>query len=418
MGRASPEIAIVSGIPAGDGGTGQFVAHLYERTADWRGHVKLIARPVRPALWQLLLWFKERAYKCMAREMFRYAYSLALFWAGLIAVWLRRDSPLILLHPQNLGYRLTLRLIESRACPPLLYLLDSSFFCVASYNYLKGENSPCIRCLEYGFDQAEKNGCKPFPRLDWTALEFAPRLLTLVKAGRVRLAAQNLRQAELAQRQFGLPSLPRTTGLWTQDWDDVFAEKPWQSPKEHRATYAWDILFHGHCLDAKGATWIAGVAAMCPDLKFMFPFQKPRWFSAPENCSFVPCSWESGLRNEIAKSKFVIVPSLWSAPIEGALVKSIACAKAVMVVSNPTSYCQELPDGVVLKLSPLPQAGAEELRHACEHNWQPDAEARARWLDEVAGNRREFVPALLHAAIEASGRTDLDSMASPEDFLA
>lgn len=405
MDRASPEIVIVSGIPAGDGGTGQFIAHLRECIADGRqGHVRLLARPVRPASWQLWLWLKTGAYARLAKEVFCHARSMALFWVELFAVWTKRDIPLILLHPQNLGYRLALRLIESRTSPSLLYLLDSSFFCVASYNHVSGENGSCLRCLEYGFDQIEKNGCKPFPRPDSSALEFAPRLLTLVGEGRVSVVAQNLRQAELAKRQFGLPSLPRTIGLWTQDWNEVFAEKPWLSPRPHPAAYTWDVLFHGHCLDAKGAAWVAKVAAICPDLRFMLPFSRPRWFSAPANCSFVPCSWESGLRNEMAKSRFVIVPSLWSAPIEGALVKSVACAGAVMVVDNPTSFCDELPDGVVLKLPALPQAGAERLKHAYESNWRPDTGARTRWLDEFSGNKREFVSSLLHAAITASGR--------------
>ncbi len=400
MARASPEIAIVSGIPPGDGGTGQFIAHLRERL-PYGGEVRarLVTRPVRPALWQLWHWLKTGAFACLAREAFSHARAIALFWIDLFTVWTKRDTPLILLHPQNLGYRLTLRLVGSRTRPPLLYLLDSSFFCVASYNHVKGENAPCVRCLEHGFSQAEKNGCKPFPRLDWRALEFAPRLLTLVREGRLNLVAQNLRQAELAQRQFRLPSLPRVIGLWTQDWDEVFAEKPWLSAGERPAAYAWDVLFHGHCLDAKGASWVANLAWMCPEIRFMFPFAKPVWFSAPGNCSFVPCSWESGLREEMAKSRFVIVPSLWSAPIEGALVKSIACAKAVLVLDNTTSYSEELPSGVVLKLSPQPEIAAKELITAIEDDWQPNREEKFRWMEEFASNKKRFMLELLEAAL-------------------
>ena len=391
-------LVVVSGIPAGDSGTGRFVAHLQERMNALVGRrIKLIARPERPATWQIRLWLRQRAYRQVVVEFVRYAWLLSRFLWGVSLVWMKRNQRLVLLHPQNLGYRLTLSLLETRTRPSLIYLLDSSFFCIASYNHLKGESGPCLRCLELDFNEVARNGCKPFPRLDWTALEFAPNLQRLVKSGRVNIAAQNQRQAKLAQMHFELPSLPRVIGLWTQDWDAVFAEKSWRSDVPPM-TYVWDVLFHGHCLDAKGASWIAGVATRCPELRFMFPFPKPAWFSAGENCIFVPCSWESGLREEIGKARLVVVPSLWSAPIEGALVKSIVWAAAVAVIGNPTSFCDELPEDVVLKLPADQVAGAERLRRACQA-WRPDVGARERWIEKFARMKDGFVPDLLSAAL-------------------
>lgn len=397
---AASRLVVVSGIPTGDSGTGRFVAHLQERMAALAGNrITLVSRPERPARWQFGLWLKEKLYRRAVMAVFRYALQLSLFWLGVAYVWLRRDKRMILLHPQNLGYRLALRLIETRARPSLIYLLDSSFFCVVSYNHIQGENGPCLRCLEQGFEQIAQNGCKPFPRLDWAALEFAPRLQSLVKARRVNVAAQSKRQAELAQRQFGLATLPPVIGLWTQDWDEVFAEGDRLAPKESPIDYSWDVLFHGHCLDAKGASWTASVAALTPELRFMFPFARPDWFAAPANCSFVPCTWESGLRDQMMKSRFVIVPSLWSAPIEGALVKSIVCAEAVAVVDNATSFCDELPEQIVLKLQARPAAAAEELRRACKSGWRPDAGKRALWIDEFAKIKDSFVPDFLDIAV-------------------
>lgn len=395
-------LVVISGIPAGDSGTGRFVAHLQARMAGIVGNrIRLISRPERPALWQIRLWLKNKAYKFAASEIIRYGFLLGRFWCGVSLVLLKPDRRLVLLHPQNVGYRLALRLLESRKAPSLIYLLDSSFFCLVSYNHLQGETGPCLRCLEFGYDQIAKNGCKPFPRPDPAATAFAPGLEELVKAGRVKVAAQNLRQAELAQRQFGLPSCPPVIGLWTQDWDEVFSGDAELTPDEAPAEYSWDVLFHGHCLDAKGASWTAKVAAQCPELRFMFPFPSPDWFEAPANCSFVPCTWESGLRDELGRSRFVAVPSLWSAPIEGALVKSIACARAVVVVNNPTSYCDELPDSLVLKLSATPEAASAELRHAVENDWHPDADIKVDWLAGFAKNKLSFVPGLLDAALAA-----------------
>jgi hypothetical protein len=367
--------------------------------------IKMVSRPERLAPWQIKAWLGNKAYKHAAREMLRYAYLLGRFWLDMFFLFANRHQKLILLHPQNLGFSLALRLLESRKMPPLIYLLDSSFFCVASYNYVEGESGSCLRCIEHGFDQISKNGCKPFPRLDWAAIEFAPRLQELVKTGCVNVAAQNLRQAMLAQRQFGLSALPPVIGLWTQDFDEVFSKESKSFPTVASAAYRWDVLFHGHCLDAKGASWTASIAALCPELRFMFPFSKPDWFVATSNCSFVPCTWESGLRDEMKKSRFVIVPSLWSAPIEGALVKSIACSGAVAVVANSTSFCDELPSEIVLKLSANPAEGATELRHACLSGWHPDTGIRARWLDEFAKLKDDFVQALLSAASVPTSHT-------------
>ena len=406
LNRAS-RIVVVSGIPVGYSGTGRFLAHLQERMEELTGkRIKLVSRPDPLNQGQINLWMQNKDYLPALREILTYKFKMGRFWLGIFSVWLRRNQKMILLHPQNLGYRLALRLIESRANPSLIYLLDSSFFCLVSYNHLKGENGSCLGCIEHGFDQIEKNGCKPFPQPYWTALEFAPRLQELVKAGRVKVAAQNARQAELAQRQFGLAALPRVVGLWTQDWDEVFSEKSWHSSVGTSTDYSWDVLFHGNCLDAKGANWTASVAAQCPELRFMFPFHKPDWFVDSINCKFVPCTWESGLRDEIRKSRFVIVPSLWSAPIEGALVKSIACAVAVAVVDNPTSFCDELPEGVVLKLSAHPSAGARELMRACENGWLPDTDIKARWLSEFAKSKDSFVPDLLEIALDCVGESN------------
>lgn len=395
--RQASNLAVISGIPAGDSGTGRFVAHLEACMAELAGNrIKLITRPERLEIWKIRLWLRNKAYKHMVRELVRNAILLWKFWTGVSLVLLRRGWRLILLHPQNVGYRLALRLLESRKEPSLIYLLDSSFFCVVSYNHLRGENGACLRCLELGFGQMAENGCKPFPRPDPEAVDFAPRLQELVKGGRVTVAAQNLRQAELAQRHFGLASQPPVVGLWTQDWDEIFSGKV--EPAATAATpsaYSWDVLFHGYCLDAKGATWTARLAGQCPELRFMFPFARPDWFEAPANCVFVPCSWETGLRDELGRSRYVAVPSLWSAPTEGALVKSIACARAVVVVNNPTSYCDELPDGLVFKLSSNPAVAAAELRHAIASDWVPDAEIKAAWLADFAKTRSGFVSGLL-----------------------
>ena len=53
-----------------------------------------------------------------------------------------------------------------------MYLLDSSFFCIRSYNFVDGERKPCTRCVGGGFEAAEANNCNPFPTGEVYAGEF------------------------------------------------------------------------------------------------------------------------------------------------------------------------------------------------------------------------------------------------------
>jgi hypothetical protein len=72
------------------------------------------------------------------------------------------------------------------------------------------------------------------------------------------------------------------------------------------------------------------------------------------------------------------VPSLWTAPIEGALVKSIAHAPATAVVSAPYAFGEELPDGLVLRLPADVGEAASVLRR--DRSWSVDTDLRASWV--------------------------------------
>jgi hypothetical protein len=397
---AAQELVIVSGIPPGSDGTGRLVAHLEASFGKFGSErIRVLARPERLAAWQLLAWWRARRYGRLLSTCLQYGINMSRFLLGIVAVLCRPSLRMVLLHPQNLGYRLSLQLLRSRRVAPLLYLLDNSYFCIASYNHLQGAMAPCTKCADRGPDEARSNNCRPFPRPDWLAQSYVKGISGLVRAGRVRICAQNLRQAELAQRFFALTVQPPVVGLWTQDWDEL---RTCVTPATRLDPPAWDVLFHGHCLSAKGALWLAAVAQICPDLRFAFPFPRPAWFPATDNCHFVPCTWDSGLREMLAQSRFVAVPSLWSAPIEGALVKSIALARAVIVAENVSSYSSELPDSLVLRLSSDPPLAASRLRAAIEHSWAPDAAVRSLWLRDLIASGDLFALRLAEGAVSAA----------------
>jgi hypothetical protein len=91
----------------------------------------------------------------------------------------------------------------------------------------------------------------------------------------------------------------------------------------------------------------------------------------------------------------VFVPSLWSAPIEGALVKSIVAAQRVAVIDIANHFQQELPDGLVLRLSAELDLAASQLREAIATEWKPDPELKKQWIDRFRAENEKFAERVL-----------------------
>jgi hypothetical protein len=396
------DVLVVSGIPSGASGTGRLVGHLEsEIRKNWK-NVRLVAKPERLPSWLLFMYLRQRNLGSILVQVSSYVLRLLSFVVGVVYTQLNRKRILVLLHPQNLGYRLSLQLLESRKNPSLLYLLDSSFFCIASYNHIHGENEPCVRCLGGKYGQAQQNKCIPFPRMDWAAIRYVERLRVLVRTGRVQLVAQNIRQAELARHHFALENQPQVIGLWTDDWGSLMPIDGRVLNEESELASSWDVVFHGHCLEPKGALWLTRLAGHCRELTFLFPFARPAWLNAPSNCSFQNINWENGLKEAVASAWCTAVPSLWSAPIEGALIKSLAVAPRVAVVANQSSFADEIPEKLVLRLPRDPIEAATVLLEARKMQWCPDPGEKLDWLRKFNQQGKEFVDKLLVNAMDCA----------------
>lgn len=332
--------------------------------------------------------------KSAAAHEYRSRRWLGFAKAAIVHYWrrLRRDvylwtevsktEPLVLLHIQELGHRWCRKLIDRRKAPLWIYLLDSSFFCIASYNHVRGESTPCTRCSGGNFSEAKKFGCRPFPIEDERYVEFLSRLMKDVRETKVRFLAQNENQANLARSHFGGNAVVETVGLWTSDMSEEM-----NSPETGTPQGEYDVVFHGTSHPAKGATWLIEVARHCPDHRFLFPFSAREVDAgSPENCVFIPMSWETGLRRQVAISKLTVAGSLWSAPIESALVKSICLARAVAVPENYSAFSNELPTGVALRLPLDPVPAAEKLRSALTGGWAPARGALENWKVDFQRN--------------------------------
>jgi FkbM family methyltransferase len=413
---------IVSGIPPGPSGTGRLIQHLVatrSTQSQWRVRFHY---PLRPS-GSIRQRFKHRQYWQGLCELFRVKLSLIVFRLTLLRLRLLGGDELLVFHPQTIGFDRTLALLTGWRGRAHLYGLDNSFFCVRSYNHVDGEAGACTRCLDIGFDAAKRMGCQPFPVPDPRAFRFVRVLTELVRTGKVGVLVQNARNAELYRRVVGDAAMIEVVGLWTADWRDLAADPEWERTdgagggKAEPAPY--DVVYHGHFVSAKGADWMLAVARALPETSFLFPCPCPRRVAdPPPNITFKPMSWESGLAEQVAAARLVAVPSLWSATIEGALVKSLAFGRATARVDIPTSFGDELPDRLVLDLHRSPERAAAQLREALADTWTPDSGLQRSWLDGFKEENYDVLGRILRA-IERSvkggtGRSTAADARSPQ----
>ena len=378
-------VVMISGIPPGPTGTGRFVKYLKDQGATLICSTKFEVPPHRminekkyfTVTWKIFLYF-----------LGKFVFSLKLMWFST-----QHDKVIVLLHPQFIGMKRTVRLIQKSRSDFYLYLLDNGYFCIRSYNHLPGSIHPCLECIGGKFNSSSLHQCKPGPIASQYANQYVVEIQKLVRDGSIKVIAQCKTQANLARQHFGV-EVP-VVGLWAQDWDHVFDERNEKNPDREKSR--WDVVYHGAFIEEKGVFWLLRIAEQCPELKFFFPFdQSLLKISPPGNCTFRDIRWETGLQKAIEESRIVAVPSLWSAPVEGALIKSIVTAKAVAVVATNSSYSMEMPDNLLLFLPGDTKQAAKVLKDAVKNNWQPDVTIKEQWITDFESRNRNAYTNILN----------------------
>ncbi|MEI8283805.1 MAG: hypothetical protein WCG52_02335 [bacterium] len=296
---------------------------------------------------------------------------------------------LVLMHFQEIGFDWCLRLLRARKsqAPVWFFLFDSAFFCRKSYNHIDGENSECLRCLGGDFQQADHLGCQAFPRRSSKATKLLKVMMSAAREGKVAFFAQNDAQKCLAERHFGATAKVVTSGTWTDDFDGLTTAVADISPPDSQPEY--DVVFHANPSSAKGFGWALEVAKNAPRLRFLFPSEKPQNVDAPNNCTFLPLRWDTGLSGQVRSAPVTLLPSLWSAPVEGALLKSILVARKVAVADVKSAYSGQLPEGLVLRLSLAPNQAASALDRYIRSEAQTPMppSIKSEWLEHFKHNR-------------------------------
>lgn len=267
------------------------------------------------------------------------------FFGGLyfeIRVFLIRNAHIIFLHPQTAGFGNLIRLVKNNSL--YWYVMDNSFFCVKSYNLHPEFETECLKCV--GCPEAVLPKCQPFPIAFNKARneKWLKKLRTI--SSEIVFLAQNERQRNLLKLHFGVDSKIEVVGLDTGELVSASVDKKEGASENTR--YEWDLVFHGAPHLAKGLRYFIELAEALPMYSAFVPSGKAeceqvlgRKVEAP-NITFTACGWETGLMSAVQSSRVVVNPSLWSAPIEGGLLKSIHYGNIVATVKSQYGYEGEI----------------------------------------------------------------------------
>ena len=269
-----------------------------------------------------------------------------------------KNSNIVIVHPQTVGYKMLFKLIRYNTIS--MYVMDCSFFCVRSYNTHPISNRECLDCIGKINPHTQ---CRPFPNpiSKQKNIEYLKKLSELSK--KIHFLAQNSKQKELLLMHFGTGTRISVIGMDTKEVSDLTNESNIViSPR------IFNVVFHGVPHVAKGLLYLIRLAEILPKYSFLIPssysevLKQADRHDLPDNIDCIDLRWETGLKEYVRCADLVINPSLWSSPIEGALVKSAAYNKAVATVKSKYGFESEIKSiHHHLRLSPNTEIAAKQL---------------------------------------------------------
>lgn len=378
---------IVSGIGPNAGGTGLMMSGLMDEA---RGTpVRFVYRDKsRPRGWARLnpAWFLRQRWN---RLLFG---TRARAAAG-------TPGELLLLHPQSFRPDVLAAIILARP-RTWVYVLDAHFFCERNYNALREETTPCLRCLAGSDVPGVGEGCFRAG----AAWPLRSRFVEWVRSGRIRLLAQCVAQAGLLRRYYGEQTPVPVVPLLVPD----LAPGP---VRPRPARVRPQVVFHGSPNIAKGIHVVRRLAGLMPECDFIVP-ASPRELARhggsavgwPVNVSFLRMTWQDGLAEAVAAADLVLCPSVWSAPVEGAVLKSLSHNGLVGLIPDPTAFAADLPPEVRVDLDPADfPATADRLRAVLADPVRQASirAAAARYIDEYRTTNAGMLTRLRSACVPA-----------------
>lgn len=323
---------LISGIGPGPSGVGRLMNVLVPEYSA-KGYTVIS----RKKLNSLRPFIDNKDYLHLFREVFARCLDSFSFYIKCLGIF---RSEIIFLHPQTAGYPLFFLL--SYFNDVRLYVMDNSFFCISSYNTHPITKSECLECVG---NPSPHRYCSSSPVKIPKLVNILYLKFFLLMSSRLKFLAQNNLQRELLYMHFGKNIDVLVVGMSAERGSLVETS---QLPKNEDCNLdAYDVVFHGASNAAKGIFYVLEIARLLPELSFLIPDKRSEIIRITNiipssNVACISMTWETGLRETVLSARLVLNPSMWSAPIEGALIKSALFNKNVATVCSQFAYEAEI----------------------------------------------------------------------------
>ncbi|WP_406656573.1 hypothetical protein V7O62_12035 [Methanolobus sp. ZRKC2] len=362
---------IVAGIPPSRLGVGRLMAYLVEQNQN---NFCIIYPNIKYPESDLETLIRRVSYLEVFKQSFNYAYSKIInHFHFKNKIGSLKSRNVILVHPQTIGLENVTKIVENNNV--FIYLMDCSFFCVKSYNHIEKSFQPCSLCIGGNYEFAKLNNCKPFPEKYKLSTNVHFLKMLQKSSSKITFLVQNYSQGDLVKKHFGEKTRVLKIGMFASDF--IENSKNLKNKREIDEKYNFDFVYHGAVSEAKGLLYTLNIASKLNQFSFLIPapYEKCKkiidvqsFENGLENVTFLDMRWETGLKEYITNSKVILCPSLWSASIEGAVIKSFIFNGVVALVPAKYSFANDLPESIYCKLddNSLDRA-AEKLKELIEN---------------------------------------------------
>lgn len=340
---------LISGIPPSDGGVGRLMVRIVSESAKY-GFTNVIKKQRKSAR---KLFAQKRFMKLFADVSYVFLANFLFY----LRCFFIKNSIVLFVHPQTAGFSNLLRLAKRNKV--YLYIMDNSFFCIQSYNFNPCSERECCKCI--GNVTQVEDECNPFPvRISKKRnIEYLKKIKE--NADALHFLAQNVKQKEILELHLGDSIWCRVVGMDTGEFS--------RSIEQKKVGRNGHIVYHGSLVLSKGVKFFTEIASLLPEYAFFIPLSKEKVENLcgnnirGSNIVFKDCTWETGLREAVIGARLVVNPSLWSAPIEGALLKSILYNGNVATVKSKYGFESEIADcQPLLRLENDKDKAAKQIR--------------------------------------------------------
>lgn len=331
---------IICGIPPGSGGVGKLIEYLKTKV----DHSKYII------LYPKKFNFKNKYIRTIINTISR----IIFFRIKLKSV---TNKNIILMHHQSLGLKISKFLIDNNKNVDF-YVMDNSFFCSKSFNYIEGKKKECLDCLGGNFISAIKNKCQVFPYKHNIYSNI--RFLQYLKENYQKINFYTLSNsnASLLRKHFGDNVFVKAIYFLTDDLID--GQKNFELKNSNNNVAIFDIVFHGDDLEAKGFEYVQELAKELKQYTFCIPTRK-KIKNVNKNMYTNYMRWETGLKEAVINAKLVLTPSFWSNTPEAATLKSFLYNGSVGLLKNKYGFTNEINHHAYLQLSGKKNIDVEKI---------------------------------------------------------